>query len=423
MTERTTTIRPDSERESPGLLSLLASLPCVSQVVQAVSTFNIGPVTEVLKRAAYFPLVLAAPSFQGMNVFEVAGELRRLDVAAEEGRSGYVGRNRVGDPAADVRFRWRFVPEDYPGDPVRRQPLPASPFQPGISQRIEVFDWELRFRDGVSGFRAYGVGRTLPGVGAASPAAGLAFVLEILEGYGQLAGRTGTVVASGALAPHGGLELGLIVRMLDPAATLLTQEPPRPVPPGAAPEPGVTWLALFGEVDPDNPVTLRLSLSEGILGSNVYERLRVADLDFDVGLGSGLRGRAREGPYAGALRAELDFNPLDPRPVTPIQTRKGVFELRDQAGRRLGSLASNMIEGRSFRTRLTDMLLPVFRFAGFGPVTGGTGGFAGARGIMTMNSIISVQPRTLSNLYILRLDDPNGRFRATAQGAFGGWAS
>jgi hypothetical protein len=41
MTERTTRIRLDSERESSGLLSLLASLPCVSQVVQATTLANV----------------------------------------------------------------------------------------------------------------------------------------------------------------------------------------------------------------------------------------------------------------------------------------------------------------------------------------------------------------------------------------------
>jgi len=422
MTERTTTIRPDSDRESPGLLSLLASLPGVSQTVRAISTINIAPATELLKRAAYFPLVLAAPSYWGTNAFEVASELRRLDVAAEEGRSGFVGRNRIGETAADVRFRWRFVPDGHEGDPGRVQPLPALPFQPGIAQRIEVFDWELRFRDGVSGFRGYGVGRTLPGVGAAPPSVGVGFVLEVLEGYGRLTGRTGTVVACGGLAPHGGLQLGVVVRILDPERGLLTQEAVANVPPGAGPEPGITYLTFLGEVDPNNPVTLRISLA-GVLGSNVYERLRLADLDFETGAAGRLRCRTREGALAGTVRAVLDFNPLALSPITPIQTRNGVFEFHDRAGRRLGSLVSNMIEGRSLRTWLEDMLLPAFRFAGFGPITGGSGDFAGARGIMTMNSIISVQPRTLSNLYVLRLDDPGGRFRAAAERGFSGWAS
>src|SRR5687768_13907892 len=113
MTERTTRIRSDSERESSGLLSLLGSLPCVSQVVQAISTFNIGPVTNLLKRAAYFPLMLAAPSQWGTDAFEVASELRRFDIVAEEEQSRYVGRNQIGAPAADVRFRWRVIPDGY----------------------------------------------------------------------------------------------------------------------------------------------------------------------------------------------------------------------------------------------------------------------------------------------------------------------
>jgi hypothetical protein len=72
-----------------------------------------------------------------------------------------------------------------------------------------------------------------------------------------------------------------------------------------------------------------------------------------------------------------------------------------------------MIEGRAMRTELAGAPMPVFRFGGFGPILGGTGEFSGADGMMTMNSAISVFPRTLSNLYIFRLSDPTGRFRAT----------
>jgi hypothetical protein len=56
--------------------------------------------------------------------------------------------------------------------------------------------------------------------------------------------------------------------------------------------------------------------------------------------------------------------------------------------------------------------MPVFRFGGFGPFQGGDGCFAGASGMMSLNAVVSVFPRTLTNLYILRFDDPEGRFRA-----------
>lgn len=405
MPERTTTSRPDcGPDESSELLSLLGSLPCVSETVQAISNFNIGPVTALLEQAGYFPLLLTAPSRRRADAFEVEHELRRFEIAAEEERFRIVGRNRVGGPAAVVRFRWRFVEEG----------------------RIEVFDWELRFAGGASGFRASGTGRTLPGSGAAPPdvgVVGVAFVLDILEGYGELAGLAGTVVASGSLSPHGALELGLVARIMDPAGNLLTEAPLAPLPPWAGPERGVTWLTFLGEVDPDHPVTLRISLTQGILGSNVFEQLRVAELDFATDPAGRLRSRAMRRDLAGSVGARLDFDPLSLEPVTQIRTRCGIFEFHDRAGRSLGSVASDMTDGRSFRTRLESMLLPVFRFGGFGPIQGGTGEFAGARGIMSMNSVISVQPRTLSNLYILRLDDPDGRYRAAARSAAGGWVS
>jgi hypothetical protein len=274
----------------------------------------------------------------------------------------------------------------------------------------------LRFQGGANGFRAYGTGSTMPG-------SGLAFVLDILEGYGELAGLSGTVVASGALAPDGALELGLMARIMDPGGDLPGEAPLAPLPPWSGPEPKVTWLTFLGEVDPTHPVTLRISLTEGLLGSNVFELLRAAELDFSTGPAGRLRSRAVRYELAGTVGARLDFDPLSLQPITPIQTHCGIFTFHDRAGRSLGTLASDMIEGRSFRTRLQDMLLPVFRFGGFGPIQGGTGEFAGARGIMSMNSVISVQPRTLSNLYILRLDDPDGRYRAAAQNASGGWTA
>ena len=395
---------------SPGLLSFFTSLPGVSAAIQTITTFNIASVTQLLDAAGYLPLLLSAESRRLGDVFEVRGEPRRFEIAAEAHGPGRLdGRNRTGGPAASLRFLWRPVPEDYVGDPGSALAVPPLPLLPEVSQRIEVFDWELRFHGGTAGYRAYGMGRTLPG-------GGVAFVLDVLEGFGELAGLAGTVVASGGIAPNGALELAVVTRVMDPAGGPLTMLPLSPLPPGAGAEPGVTYLAFLGQVDPSHPVTLRLSLTEGILGSWVYEMLRAATLDFDAGADGRLRGGARAGAVVGSVSARLSFDPLSLCALSPIQTRCGVFEFHDPAGRSLGTLYSDMIEGRSFRTGLEGVLLPVFRFGGFGPIAGGTGEFAGARGIMTMNSVISVQPRTLANLYVLRLDDPDGRYRAVLGG-------
>ena len=410
---------PSAAGDEPGLLSRLASLPGVSDAIRAVSTYNIGPVTRLLERAAYFPLLIAAQSTPVGDTFQVACEPRRFEIAAAATPAGIAGRNRVGGPAATLGFRWRVVPEDYVGGPGRAAPPAALPLCPEISQRIEIYDWELRFRGGASGFRAYGAGRTLPGAVAPGAGTGLAFVLDAGEGCGELAGLATTVVGSGVLGARGDLELGVVARVMDPTRGALVAPPPPLA--GAPAARGATYLTFLGQVDSEHPVTLRISLTEGVLGSNVFELLRLAELDGDADAAGRPRGRADAGSFAGAVSARLSFDPLSLCSISPIQTRRGVFALHDSAGRSLGSIYSDMTEGRSFRTGLAEMLLPVFRFGGFGPILGGSGEFAGARGIMTMNSVVSVQPRTLSNLYVLRLEDPDGRYRA-ALGAPDGWA-
>jgi hypothetical protein len=165
-------------------------------------------------------------------------------------------------------------------------------------------------------------------------------------------------------------------------------------------------------VDEKHPVTLNVATDGTILGSNVYELLRLVNIKFDVNTSKGIRSKTLAGPIVGVVTAKLHFNPLDPRPVCPIQTTDGVFTFLDRNNQVIGTVTSNMIEGRAFRTELTGAPMPVFRFGGFGPILGGTGQFENAIGMMSMNSIISVFPRTLSNLYVLRLQDPYGKLKA-----------
>jgi hypothetical protein len=409
---------------APSLLGAFTSLPGVSQLLQAITTYDIGPVTELLDRSAYFPLLVSIGAARGDLTAPQVGAGRRFELATETAAPAgrIVGRNRLGGPAAFVRCRWRVIPDDYVGSAGKVLPVPVIPLVPRLRQRVEVYDWVLRFGSGVSGYRAYGTGHTLPDENAGGgPTAAVGFVLDVVEGFGQLAGLAGTVVASGTAAASGELELLTMTRIVDPAGGLIARLPILPPPPGAGPPLGVTYLTFLGQVDPAHPTTLRVSLTEGFLGSNVAELLQTATLDFEDGGAAsaggavgGLRSSAVRTGLVGSLVARLSFDPVTLCAISPIQTRLGVFEFRDQAGRSLGSLRSNMTEGRAFRTSLPGKLIPVYRFAGFGPILGGTGEFAGARGILVMNSVISVQPRTLSNLYVLRLLDPDGRYRAAA---------
>jgi hypothetical protein len=377
------------------------SWPVVSTVLDALSTFDIDNVTTLLEQAAYFNLFASLHPGPGTAREELQLEqpARRFRILVEPHAGGPLQAfNDFGRVAATVKTRWQIIPDDHQGDP-RKPPVRPLALDPRKSQRFELRDLEVRFGDDdESGLRAYGTGRTYP---TAGPELQVGAVAEILEGFGRLAGRIGTVVLNGALVPGERLDLQLLIRMMDPESSLLT-------PAGfpflnlTDPEPGVTYVGFRGEVDAQHPVTLRISPSGQILGSNVFEQLRGVDLDWGIEPPRGLVSRLQTGPVVGSVSAQLSFNPLALPPLTPVQTSHGVFTFHDACGRVRGTIEANMTEGRSFRTSLRGALLPVFRFGGFGPILGGTGDFAGITGMMSMNSAISVFPRTLSNFYVLR---------------------
>ena len=51
------------------------------------------------------------------------------------------------------------------------------------------------------------------------------------------------------------------------------------------------------------------------------------------------------------------------------------------------------------------------RFGGFGPIKKGTGWFQGIEGLMSDNSVVGIAPHALATLYVLRIHDPDGRYR------------
>jgi len=70
-------------------------------------------------------------------------------------------------------------------------------------------------------------------------------------------------------------------------------------------------------------------------------------------------------------------------------------------------------EGQSFDLKFPSAPgQPGVRFAGVGPVLGGTGLFAGVQGTLSVNSVIGIAPHTLSLMHVLHLRDPRRQFRA-----------
>jgi hypothetical protein len=392
-------------------------------------TYQLEKVERLLKSAAYFPIFNVAnpnnpntpvPLIPGipflqqylMIAVEVNEELHRFQVSVEpDSASGPRAMNRVGEPVANVHIRFTPIPWNFEAAPGKLPP--PTLLLPFFSQRVSMLDGQLTFKDKKqSGFKAFGTARTFPATEGGKSVLRIGAVIEILEGLGEFAGLTGAFVINGYISPPHDLALNLMVRVMDPEGKLKAHSAIAPLKESPDPDPNAVFMYFLGEADPSKPVKLNVTPDGRILGSEVYEKLRLVHFDFDVNGASGPRSRTREGPIVGEVSATLHFNPLSPTAVSPIQTTKGVFTFFGRGGRPIGTVSANMVEGRAMKTELKGAPMPVFRFAGFGPILGGTGFFDGADGMMSMNSVVSVFPRTLSNLYIFRFYDPTGKYRA-----------
>jgi hypothetical protein len=394
-------------------------------------TYQLEKVTHLLKSAAYFPIfnipnpntpnqpVLLIPGISFlMTAVNVNEELHRYEVTVTEPtlECGLRARDRVGEAVANVHIRWTPIPEDFEAAPGKFPP--PTLLIPFFSQRFCMLEGQLTFKDRAqSGFHAFGTGRTFPASEGGKNVLRIGAVIEVLEGLGEFQNLTGAFVINGYIAPPDQLALSLVLRIMDPAGTLKAHAEPVPLTEVPNPDPGAVFMFFLGEPDPTKPVQLNIA-PDGILGSQVHERLRLVNIGFDIENGRGPRSRTTEGPIVGSVSATLHFNPLDPRPVSPVHTTEGVFTFFDRRGKTLGTVLCNMVEGRAMKTDLAGAPMPVFRFAGFGPILGGTDSFQGADGMMSMNSAISVFPRTLSNLYIFRFYDPTGKFQRKAREAW-----
>lgn len=396
----------------------MAIIPCGANP----ETFEIDTVTALLRRAAFFPIFSVAdpsrpnvpmPSPNNPNALigvAVNEELHRFEVRVEPPRPGgmFPVMKRVGEPVANVSIHWLVIPDDFVAAPGKSPP--PTELDPTRSQRFAMLNGQLSFKDEAqSGFKAFGTGRTFPTVVAGQPQLRIGAVIDVLDGFGRLCGLPGTIVVNGYIEPPTGLALNFVVRIADPDARLRAGSSLDPIKEIPDPDPQTAFLIFLGEPDPSRPTTLNQNPDGSIRGSNVFERLRLVHLGFDLGGSKGLRSRVTAGQLVGTLSGTLLFNPMDPRPVFPIQTTDGVFTFFDRRNSPIGTLRANVAEGRAIPTQLAGRM--TWRFGGFGPFLGGTGVFQDAVGMMSLNAAISVFPRTLSNLYVLRISDPDGRFR------------
>jgi hypothetical protein len=393
------------------------------------ATYRLGEVERLLREAAYFSIFSVASRERRnrpilwsqllpftVTAVEVNEDLHRFEIETELGTTaaGLGAANRLGASLARVRIRWTPIPQAFRAAPDREPP--PTLLNPFRSQRFCMLDGELQFHDGAgSGFRAFGAGRTFPAPqGGGGPRLYLGAVVDALEGLGRFKGLKATLTVNGSIEPPHGLALHLVLRVVDPERRLEGSAAIAPIEPVAEADPEAVYLPLLGEVDPERPTTLLTAPDGRMLGSHVHERLRLVRLRFEAREPEGLSSETTVGPVVGSLAGRLYFQPFGAPTGAPIpfQTRGGVFRFAKEGGAEIGTVRGDVVEGRAFPTELPGAPMPVFRFGGFGPLLGGTGALAGASGMLALNAVVSVFPRTLSNLYVLRIVDRERRLRA-----------
>ncbi len=351
---------------------------------------------------------------------QMFGQAKRLTLKTTVGKDGFDSVASIGTAQSGLSFRWVLAPEDERALPDK-QPLPTL-LHTGESQRFTMMDVEFRLDEaGENTFDGFGTGRTYPTEVDGETQLWVGACGKILSGRGVFADVQGTFVLNGTLTPPGELCFELLIRILDPAPGLTSIKPLRGLDNEKAAKGaedqlgGGSFTTFLGAPDPAVPIQQDFTPDGRMLGASVTELLRVVRLEYDLGKdGTSLRAHyAVDDWIAGRLVTKIRFNPFDPStpgtPESPMpwRTEETTITFFDPKGKVTGTIGANVDEGRGFLATYEGFPapVPVFNLVGFGPFAGGTGRFSNAHGMLSVNAGVSVDPGTLSNMYVLRLAD------------------
>jgi hypothetical protein len=379
----------------------------LQRVIDEAAHFNMFSIPDPsLSQAVIYG---AGGSVIGMNVRETLHRFQ-LNVHAPSARTPLTARNVVGEVIGRISHRWLLAPDDWGASPDRDPP--PTPLDPARSQRFVMRDSVCTLGRSGDGFRGFGTGQTLP---SSAPGGSLQITAigTILQGFEKFQGHEqGTYLYCGSLTPENGFMGNILLRVVDPQQTLHTDGDLAPIEPQINPEPDITYIVFRGQAIPSDPVSPRIGANGQPNGLVVVQGLRMLELDCKIRAG-GVESTARFGQTIGKITASVTFDPsapggsnLDPIPFLADDE----FVFFDREGKpNAGGLHANSTEGRVFKTLVAGQ--PGIRFGGTGRILAGTGPFAGISGLMTDNSVVTFTPHVSASVYLLRIHDPQGKFR------------
>ena len=392
----------------------------VQHLLDQTANFNFYAVPDEAHKERATLTPMQPNDFFGINGgygIDLKSSLHRFDSDTQPSAGcGLEIDQAVGEDAGVFQARCFFGPDSLPWAPGKYPP-PAI-FDPWRSQRFSLLDAAFTFGsdDGIS---VYGLGRTFPTVVAGRPTIFMGAVGNVTEGFGRFRGRQGTFVMAGKLTSELGFCGDITCRVVDPEGVLRSDREIGPISAIRDPDPESAFIVMRGTKKDRFVKTMYGPPPAPDLVSLVTPSvMRSAQFDFSRRGGEGLAAGMRVGQVIADMDADVHFNLMAPpgtaeRPV-PFTTSE-VYRFRDRDGRGAGTVLAGVVEGISFDLKFPAAPgQPGVRFAGFGPITGGTGQFEGAQGMLTVNSLIGIAPHTLSLMHVLQLADPQRRIRRRA---------
>jgi pimeloyl-ACP methyl ester carboxylesterase len=406
----------------PDVSSELYPPELIQRLVDQAAFFNVfvGPNPQ-----RYNPAICLSGDANSIIGFRGNESLHRfeIDMQLPSLTEGVKAKNIIGQPVGKLDLRWMIIPYGYPARPDREPP--QTVLDPSRSQRFAMQEGTFTFGDGRDGFRSFGTGRIFPMMVGRQPKLVATAVGNITEGFGKFSDHEGNFVFCGEILPEQGFLGHIAIRVQDPNGALRTQEPLPPLEASPVPDPEATFLAWVGQKGKGADQENRFSFTPDgqPRGLNISTELKRAWVRLTDQGPLGIRSSdLQTGVIFGK---EIGFGPLSSPgvPTTGTALRPFLFggvarySLFDEDGRTVGAITTNILEGRRFDMELAGAPgEPAFRFGFFGPIMYGSGCFHGVEGIFygVSGSVLRPPPggHVVTHFYVVRLNDPEGRFRA-----------
>ncbi len=418
--QHTVNATPPSPRSLPDLNVETNPFEIVQRVLDQAACFNMIAVPDPKHSPT---LMLARGSSRDIIGMAANENLHRFNAIVQSPtfEKGLTATNCVGEAAGTFSLSWQIIPDEYVALPGKDSP--ATRMDPSRSQRFVMLDERFTFSNGEDSFHGFGAGRTYPLIVGGQSQLLVGAVGNIMQGFGKFKDHIGTYVLNGTMTSSHGFLGNITCRVLDPDGNLSIEDNLPPLEPIPNPDPAVTYIVLWGQKRDRTERTTFIIKPDGQVGGlNTPGQMHSVHLDFAMRRPGDLRSETKVGQAVGTIQAAIRFNPLDPgAPGTalapiPFQT-EDFYTFFDRRGQTIGTIIGQITEGRTFNLTLPGLPgQPALRFGGVGPLEEGTGRLSGAKGMSSVNSAVGIAPHTLSLLHVLRIIDPESKFRAALHG-------